>query len=141
MSLETVVHRVEAKFLDIGRAMIQADPVSEMLEELDQLRGEQVRDEARLAGLRGRLGLLGQTLAEKQEAAALLPAQVEASLLRDKRSQALRQALELDRLRREIAEQQAEVPRVEQAIWCLEFRLRQIERNTRRLTDELATKP
>jgi chromosome segregation ATPase len=140
MSLETVVHRVEAKFLDIGRAMIQADPTSEMLEELDQLRGENDRNEARLAGLRGQVALISQNLAEKQESAALLPAQIEASLLRGKSSQAMRQALELERLRREIAEDQAEVPRLEHAIWCLEFRLRQIQRNMQRLNDELAKK-
>jgi hypothetical protein len=140
MQLEAIVHRAEAKFLDIGRAMIQADPVSEMQEELDLLRGEHERDEAKLAELRGRLALCGQSLAEKEEAAALLPSQVESSLKRGKASQAMRQALELDRLRRDIAAEQAEMPRLEHAIWCLEFRLRQHDRRIQRLTDELSSK-
>src|SRR5689334_5406586 len=107
MALETIVHRVEAKFLDISRAMIQADPASEMLEELDHLRGERGRHEAKLAELRGQLALRGQSVAEKQELAARLPAQVESSLQRGKASQALRQALELERLRHEMEAEQA----------------------------------
>jgi hypothetical protein len=49
----------------------------------------------------------------------------------------MRQALELDRLRREILADQNELSRLDQACWCLEFRLRQLERRFQRLHEAL----
>ena len=54
---------------------------------------------------------------------------------RGKSAQAMRQALELDRLRRELDEDRAEVARLEHAAWCLEFRLRQLDRQLARLSE------
>jgi hypothetical protein len=49
----------------------------------------------------------------------------------------MRQALELDRLRRELDEDRTEVARLEHAAWCLEFRLRQLDRQLARLSEGL----
>jgi hypothetical protein len=138
MPLEKIVDRVGARFLDISLAVIQADPASERQEELEHLRAEHDREDDRLATLRGQVALLSQRIAEKQEAVKALVDQVESSFRRGKSSQAMRQALELDNLRQNLDSDQAELPRLAQAVWCLEFRLRQLERHMQRLREEPA---
>ncbi len=137
MRLEEIVHRLESRLFGLGRAMIQADPTSDLAEELELARGQRSRLVAELEQAQAWRDELRRTLADRQAAAAVLPAQVESSLRRGKASQAVRQALELDRLRRDILADQTELARLNQACWCLEFRLRQLERRCRRLQEGL----
>ncbi len=137
MQFGTIVQRVEARLVGLGKAMIQADRASDLLEEIDLVRAERDRLSSELASARARHEEVRRRLEEKQCAAALLVSQVESSFRRAKTAQAMRQALELDRLRREVADEQATLPRLDQACWSLEFRLRQVERKLERLRDEL----
>jgi chromosome segregation ATPase len=137
MSFEEIVQRVESRLLGLGSAAIQADPASELREQIDLTQGEQARLLDELEQARARVEELRRQLSEKEAAAALLPSLVESSFRRGKASQAMRQALELDRLRREIAIAQVELPRLEQACWCLEFRLRQLDHRLQRLREAL----
>jgi hypothetical protein len=50
----------------------------------------------------------------------------------------MRQALELDRLRRDLAADQAALPALEQTCWCVAFRLRQLDHRLERLREALA---
>jgi hypothetical protein len=84
------------------------------------------------------MALLLQRVKDNEEAAAHLPGEVASSLRRGKPAQAMRQALELDRLRRELDADRAELARLEQATWCLEFRLRQLDRRLERMSEGLS---
>jgi hypothetical protein len=137
MRLDEIVHRVESRLFGLGRTLIQADPASEMAEELDLVRGQRARLIAELDRAQTHRNELRRSLGDKQAEAALLPSQVESSLCRGKTSQAVRQALELDRLRREMHAGQDELPRLDQACWCIEFRLRQLERRYQQLQEAL----
>src|SRR3954447_4263248 len=133
MQVQEIVHRVGAKVLGVGKAMIEADPASDLREEVELLRGQRDREDDRLATVRGQIALLLQRVKDNEEAAAPLPAEVESSMRRGKSAQAMRQALELDRIRRELEDDRAELARLEHASWCLEFRLRQLDRRIERL--------
>ena len=79
-----------------------------------------------------------QRIAVYQEVAAALPGQIESSFRRGKSSQALRQALELERIRRELAADRAELPKLEQTIWSLSFDLRLMRRRLARIREQLS---
>jgi chromosome segregation ATPase len=138
MKLEHLVQRVETRLLTLGKTLLQADEKADLLEELDLAqaevsarKAEQARNVAHRAEVRARLKTW-------KTQAADLPGQIEGSFKRGKSSQALRQAMELERLRKEIAEAEAELPRLEQTIWSLGFQLRQMERRLRRVREQLA---
>src|SRR5438477_479973 len=120
MRIEEIVHRVEARLFGLGQAMIQADDASDLREDVDLTQAERMRLAAELDQARSARDEMQQRLNDRQAQAALLPSQVESSFRRGKTAQAMRQALELDRLRREIAADQQTLPRLEQACWCLE---------------------
>ena len=136
MSVQEVIGKVGAKVLGVGRAILQADDAADRAEELEHLRGEYARLDDQLATMRGEAALLLQRIADNETVAASLPAEVESSLRRAKSAQALRQALELERVRHELEADRAEVKRNEHEVWCLEFRLRQLSRTIERLSSE-----
>lgn len=135
MLVHEILDRVGARVLGVGRAILQANPASDRAEQLEHLRAEFARQDDRLATLRGHVSLLLQRVEDNEAAAAPLVAAVESSLRRDKPAQALRQALELDALRREIDADRAALQRVEHAVWCLDFRLRQLSRRIERMSE------
>jgi hypothetical protein len=137
MTLEQIVHRVEARLVGLGEALLRPNPRQELREAIADLEA--------LVGLRSRAlaeaeadrDATRQRLEENEAAAALLPSQIESSARRGKQSQALRQALELERLRQTVAEDHKALPRLEQTCWSLAFNLRQLERQLARLRDQL----
>jgi hypothetical protein len=138
MRLEEIVHRVEARLAGLGRVVIQADLASDLREEIDLTQAERAQLAADLERARAQCDDLRQRLTDRQAQAALLPSLVESSFRRGKRAQAMRQALELDHLRRNIAADQAALPRLEQTCWCLEFGLRQLDHRLERCREALA---
>jgi hypothetical protein len=136
MHVQEIIDRVGAKVLGVGKAILQADPASEAAEEIEHLRGEQARQDDRLATLRGQVAVVMQRLAENESAAARLHDEVASSVSRNKPAQAMRQALELDGLRREIDSDRGALKRLEHAVWCLEFRLRQLVRRMERMRED-----
>jgi hypothetical protein len=137
MSLEQLVHQVEARLAEVGRRLLQPSPrqvleaqIEELTEELAARQADRDRSEQECAAARRRLE-------EIPPAAALLPSQIESSLQRGKHAQAFRQALELERLRRTLAEDQAALPRLEQTCWSLDFHVRLLQRRLARLREEL----
>ena len=137
MSLEQLVHQVEARLAEVGRRLLQPSPrqvleaqIEELTEELAARQADRDRSEQECEAARRRLE-------ENPPAAALLPSQIESSLKRGKHAQAFRQALELERLRRTLAEDQAALPRLEQTCWSLDFHVRLLQRRLARLREEL----
>jgi hypothetical protein len=138
MKLRFIVHEVEARLFGLGRAMIQADRASEVLEEIDLLQAEQASCQADLDRARARRDEVAGQRDAHQSVEAQMPAEIASSTRRGKAAQALRQALELERIRRELAELQGEHARLDHTVWCLEFRQRQLVRKIEALRDEVA---
>jgi hypothetical protein len=141
MLLEKIVWRVESRLFRLGRTLLQADEKSSLHEELDLALlelGARQADLARAEARRDAILLRARAHARK---AAELPAEVESSFLRGKRSQALRQALELEGARRGLEAVKAELPAAEQTVWSLRFTLRQLRRRVDHLREALAARP
>ena len=102
-----------------------------------RLRGE-VRDRtAARARCQEQIDALRRRLNDNQALAALLPSQIESRLRRGNNSQAWCDALELDRIREAIVEDQAALPRLEQTAWSLDFLIRLLQRRLTRLRTKL----
>jgi len=140
MQVPELLDRIGAKVVRVGRVILQADPASDLAEELEYLHGEYARQDDRLATLRGQVALLMQKLDDSEVIAGELPAAVESSFRRKKPAQALRQALELESLRRTMDDDRAALKRLTHAVWCLEFRLRQLTRRIEHLGEELTAR-
>lgn len=140
MSVQDVIGKVGAKVLGVGKSLLQADAAADLAEELELLLGERDQLDDQLATLRGQAALLGQRVADHEPLDSSLPAEIASSLRRDKQSQALRLALELERVRRAIDDDRAEMKRIEETVWCLEFRLRQLDRRVERLREGRPTR-
>ena len=124
MLFEQLIQRVENRLADL----FDADAREQRAEAIAQVRGDIAELVAELDTATRLRGEVTVRLQKQAEEAALLPSRIESSVLRGKTGQAMRQALELEALRRQIATDHAEVPRLEQTIWSLEFRLRQLRR-------------
>jgi uncharacterized protein YPO0396 len=127
MGLEQLIHRVEGGLLQLGR-QLAGDGREQGLDECRRLLEEIARLEAGLAAQQERLFALQRRVKEREDEVAALPSRVEDSHRRGKAARALWQALLLDRLRVELAADQAELPRVAHVCWSLGFRLRQVRR-------------
>lgn len=124
MKLEQLVHSVEARlfgWLASDRQVEQADERREVLAELR-------REEAERDRLRETRAAIAPGVESMTQEIALLPSRIESSLARGKASQAMRQSLELESLRRKLDEARHELARLDAALWSREFRLRQLRR-------------
>jgi hypothetical protein len=120
MNLEQMIQRVESQLVE----WFDTDHIDAITEMKDLL----AQHEIDLQLARDRLDEITKRIATNTEAAALLPSQIESSVRREKTSQAMRQALELENLRRMLDGDREELPRLEQTIWSLEFRQRVLRR-------------
>ena len=137
MDLERLVHAFEARLLNLGRRLWRPDPLAGLHDRLDRVEADLCDRRARHAVCEAEREAAERRLGDNQTAAALLTCQVESCLRRGSPELAWRQALELDRLRAKIAEDQKALPRHEQAAWSLGFQIRQLEREHARLRDQL----
>jgi hypothetical protein len=129
MKLERLVHQVEARLFRWLGEVGKEEPV----EERELILADMQRTQEERARLTARRAELAARVEESSQAAALLPSQIENSLHRGKTSQAMVQALELERLRRGLSDDRAELARIEQALWSHDFRLRQLRRGLARV--------
>jgi chromosome segregation ATPase len=137
MTIEHFVNSVETRIWSLGRRLMQTDPTTQLREDVmeasDALRArykELLHDRADLEATRKRID-------ENQINAALLGSAVEESTKRGSGEQAWRLALELDRARRQLTEDQERLPKLEQRCWSLDFQVRQMERRLARLQTQL----
>ena len=128
--LEQLVHKVEGRLFALLRGGGDREDA------ISDLQAEIAREQERLNTTEQRRKALAERLKTNEETVVLLPSQIESSVRRGKASQALRQALELDRIRRELVADREELPRVEQACWSLSFSLRQMRRQFARMLAE-----
>jgi chromosome segregation ATPase len=137
MKLERLVYDVEARLLDLSRKVFGGGPQERLREDLATLLHERALRREKLQSLEAEYKDLRVRLQENEVAVALLPSQIESSLRRGKPSQAVRQALELERLRGQLAQDRAALPGLEQMCWSLQFHLRLIQRRVDRLREQL----
>jgi chromosome segregation ATPase len=124
MKLEQLVHSVEARLFGWLANDHQVEQADERREVLAELR----REEAERDRLRETRAAIAPGVESMTQEIALLPSQIESSLTRGKASQAMRQSLELESLRRKLEEARRELARLDAALWSREFRLRQLRR-------------
>jgi hypothetical protein len=133
MTLEDLVHTVESRLLGLGRLLWRPDPMASLYDALDrnevQLRAR--RREA--AAAESERAALRRRVEDRRAAAELLAARVESSWSLGQAEQAWRLALDLDRVRQELSEDEKKVTRLDQLVWSLSFAVRQLERERARL--------
>jgi chromosome segregation ATPase len=137
MKLERLVHDVESRLGQLGRVLWDPDSRLELKDEIALLSAQLADREAALERARAERESTARRISDNEVAAALLPTQVENSVRRKKTSQAFRQALELDRIRRTLAEDQANLPRLERQCSNLEFHITLLQRRLARLRQQL----
>jgi hypothetical protein len=140
MKLEMLIHQVETRLFSLGSTLLQAGEKADLQEDLEHAQVELAARRSAAAQAVAHREEVRQRIREAWEKAGALPAQIESSFRRGKSSQALRQALELENLRRAIAEDEAELPKLDQMIWSLSFHLRQMERRLNRLREQFGAK-
>jgi hypothetical protein len=137
MAWDQWLESVESRLWDAGRRLWRCDPKEPLRDAVERATGALRSRYNQLTAARAELEALRTRLEENQASAALLGSAVDDSLKRGAREQAWRLALELDRLRRQLADDQARLPKQEQLCWSLDFRLRQFERHVARLQQRL----
>jgi predicted nucleic acid-binding Zn-ribbon protein len=138
MKLEVLVHSVESRLFRLGRTLLQADEKSELREEMDLAQLEMATREKALARAEGHCDEVRERVKTLQSQAEQMTGQIESSYRRGKRSQALRQAMELETIRRDLIAAQAELPRLEQTVWSIGFNLRQMRRRMERIREQIS---
>lgn len=137
MLLEDVFHRVEAGFEDLGRFLFKPDPQAALRRDIADLTRELQERHETLRTARRKLKDAQRRLEENQQTIVLLQSRIEAAVKRDDGSRAWHLALEVDRMRQEVAQDRERIPRYEQTVWSIEFKVRQQVRELARLQERL----
>lgn len=137
--LEQLLHSVESGLIDLGRRLLEPSPREKLLDEIDRLSAQLQRRCAELTTSQRELAGVKRRLRDDPTAAALLHSRIETALRRGCSEQAWRAALELDQLRRHLAEDQEDCPRLEQRCWSLHFDVRQLQRRLDRLLEQISS--
>jgi chromosome segregation ATPase len=130
--LEELVQTIESRLEDLGR-QLWCSPREELQEMIDQLAGQLQAHRDALHRSQRELTAARRRLHENPAAAALLHSRIENALANRQPEQAWKQALELDRLRQTLTDDQKALPRLELTCWSLQFLVRQEERHLTRL--------
>jgi phage shock protein A len=138
MTLERLVQQVEERLLKLGRRLLRPDPSDPLRDEIAAADEQLCKQQAALERSKDDLAETRRRLIYNQTAAALLTSRIESCLSSGAAERAWKHALELDKLRQTAATDQALLPKHEQAVWSLEFRLRQLERKLTCLREQLA---
>lgn len=137
MKLEKLVHHLESQLIDLFTRSERQERARERDAALARTRDDVSRLQDHLDRVLARRSEIAQRLEPLTQDAALLPSQIESSFRRGKSAQALRQAMELERLRRDMDALRGELARLDQAAWSLGFRLRQLRRRLASLRGEM----
>jgi hypothetical protein len=133
MTLEDIVHQVESRLLGLGRLFWRPDPMAKVYDALDRNEVQAQTRRRELATAEGELASLRRRIDDRRAAADLLLAQIESARTKGESDRAWRLALDLDRLRQELSDDQKHLGRAEQVTWSLGFAVRQLERERTRL--------
>jgi hypothetical protein len=135
--LEDVFHRFESGLEELGRFLFKPDPHAKLRAAITVLTDDLSDRHEALRNTRKKLKDAHRRLENNQQAVVLLSSRIEMAVSRGEGSHGYHLALEVDRLRQEIAEDRVRVPRYEQAMWSIEFKIRQKVRELARLQEQL----
>lgn len=136
--LEQLIDSFEAGLQDLGRRLLEPDARERLLDEIDRLSTQLQQRCGELTCSQRELAAVKRRLRDNPSAAALLRSRIETLLGMSQTEQAWSAALELDQLRRSLAGDQENCPRLEQRCWSLHFHVRQLQRRLDRLLEELS---
>jgi hypothetical protein len=136
--LEELVHNVESRLLDLGRLLLRPDPRGQAQGEGERLAAELCERRAALQRACNERATAQRRLKDNQKLVACLPGLIQSCLRRRQPEEAWRHALELDRARQAVPQDEAALPRLSQVCWSLHFQVRQLERRLARLHEKPA---
>ncbi len=137
MELEKLVQNVESRLVRAGKAIWQADPKTALRDQADRLSDELRGRHESLERSRSERATLQRKINDDQRAADVLTNHIQTCLACGHGDQAWQFALQLDRLRQGIADCQAQLPRLDQVCWSIQFQIRQMERQLAKLHEQV----
>jgi phage shock protein A len=137
MELEKLLHNVESRIVRAGKALWQADPKTALRDQADRVSDELRGRHETLERSRAERAALQRKINDDQQAADVLTNHIQTCLTCGHGDQAWQFALQLDRLRQGIADCQAQLPRLDQVCWSIQFQIRQMERQLARLHEQV----
>jgi hypothetical protein len=126
--LEDLVHNVEARLLDLGRRLLEPAPQGKVQDPAEREAAELRERRTALQRACTERAAVQKRLKDNQKLVACLPGLIQSCLRREQSEEAWGHALELDRVRQTVAEDEAALPRLSQVCWSLHFQVRQLER-------------
>jgi hypothetical protein len=133
MTLEELVQSVESRLLGLGRLLWRPDPSALLQDALDHNEVQSQTRRRELAAAETEQAGLQQRIDDRRAAADLLVAQIESARSAGQADRAWRLALDLDRMRQELTDDEKKLKPLEQVAWSLDFAIRQLERERTRL--------
>jgi hypothetical protein len=137
MFLERVVQHVEQGVANLGRRLMRPDERTQLREDVVCVMDELASRQKALTQCREELDALRDRVNQNHATVALLVGRIGMSLGRGAGDRAWRDALDLDKARRQLAEDQARLPKVERLAATLELQVRFLIRRLARLQDKL----
>jgi chromosome segregation ATPase len=140
MKLEDLVHRVEKRLVDMGKRLLPGGAEAAWREEAERLHAELSEHSAHALHFRQAVEQLRTRLVENEVREAMLASEVETYVHTRDRAKAYQQAIELDHVRRQLAEDRARLPCEEKAYQMHRERIRDLERRLTELERKLKTR-
>lgn len=137
--LEQLLHSVESGLKDLGRRLLAPSPREKMLDEIDRLSAQLKQRCGELTTAQRELAAVKRRLRDNPTAASLLRSHIEMAVAHGCSEPAWHAALELDRLRQSLADDQKASPRLEQRCWSLHFHIRQLQRRLDRALEQISS--
>ncbi len=134
---EQFVYSLETQLMKLGQRLWSPDARSRQFEEADDLIGRLQKRQELLSRSQCELDAARRRITSNRTSEALLVSQIESCVHRGVPQQAYPHALELDRVRQALAEDQTALPRIEQRCWSLQFQVRQLERQLARVQEAI----
>jgi hypothetical protein len=135
MTLEDLVQSVESRLLGLGRLFWRPDPAAALYDALESNEVQLQSRRRELAAAEEQRAALVRRLNDRRAAVDLLAAQVEAASAGGHADRAWRLALDLDRVRQGLADDEKRMHPLDQVVWSLSFAVRHLERERTRLQE------
>jgi uncharacterized coiled-coil DUF342 family protein len=137
MFLERLVQNVEEQMLALGRQLWRTDARTQLREDVQHVSHDLRDRQYALNCCRTEIDALRKRINENQAAVARLTARIGVALARGAADEAWRDALDLDQAHRELADDQARLPKQEKLAATIELQVRFLARRLARLQDQL----